>query len=135
MDERWQTCAGESTTILASSSCLATIMCVVGWRDFQFVVCFAPAGHFGVWRCGAKAWRVGMGGTEGAHDFLYGLAIYSIVLFFINILPIYPLDGGRAVIESYEIVTGKRPSDRLMTALAWIGSILFIILFWILPMF
>jgi regulator of sigma E protease len=70
-----------------------------------------------------------------AHDFLYGLAIYSIVLFFINILPIYPLDGGRAVIESYEIVTGKRPSDRLMTALAWIGSILFIILFWILPMF
>jgi len=69
-----------------------------------------------------------------AHDFLYGLAIYSIVLFFINILPIYPLDGGRAVIESYEIVTGKRPSDRLMTALAWIGSILFIILFWILPL-
>jgi len=70
-----------------------------------------------------------------AHDFLYGLAIYSIVLFFINILPIYPLDGGRAVIESYEIVTGKRPSERLTTALAWIGSILFIILFWILPLF
>ena len=70
-----------------------------------------------------------------AHDFLYGLAIYSIVLFFINILPIYPLDGGRAVIEIYEIVTGKRPSERLTSALAWVGSILFIILFWILPWF
>ena len=69
-----------------------------------------------------------------AHSFAYGLAIYSIVLFFINILPIYPLDGGHAVFEIYEIITGKQPPQTVRTVLSWVGSILFIILFWILPM-
>ena len=64
MDEGWQTCAGESKTVLASSSCLATSVSVVGRCDIQSSFRLAPLGHFSVWRCESKAWRVGMGRTE-----------------------------------------------------------------------
>ncbi len=41
-------------------------------------------------------------------------ALLSVVLAFMNILPIPALDGGHAMFLSYEIITGRKPSDKFM---------------------
>ncbi len=69
------------------------------------------------------------------HSFIADLASYSIFLFFLNIIPIYPLDGGSAVFCIYEIVTGHKPSNKFRTVVGMIGSLIIIIVFWILPFF
>jgi regulator of sigma E protease len=40
--------------------------------------------------------------------------IFSIVLAFMNVLPIPALDGGHALFTLYEMITGKKPSDKFM---------------------
>lgn len=72
--------------------------------------------------------------TASEHTFLIRIADLSTVLFLINILPILPLDGGHAILEIYEIFTGKEPSERFKRYASIVGSIIFIIVFWILPM-
>ena len=51
-------------------------------------------------------------------------AILSIVLAFMNILPIPALDGGHALFCIYEIVTGRKPSDKFMEYAQMVGMIL-----------
>jgi len=41
-------------------------------------------------------------------------ALISIILAFMNILPIPALDGGHVMFLCYEIVTGKKPNDKFM---------------------
>ena len=41
-------------------------------------------------------------------------ALLSVVLAFMNILPIPALDGGHALFLTYEIITGRKPSDKFM---------------------
>ena len=48
-------------------------------------------------------------------------AILSIVLAFMNILPIPALDGGHVMFLLYEVITGKKPSDKFMEYAQYVG--------------
>lgn len=51
-------------------------------------------------------------------------AIFSIILAFMNVLPIPALDGGHALFTFYEMVTGHKPSDKFMEYSQMVGMIL-----------
>ncbi len=53
-------------------------------------------------------------------------AFLSIILGFMNALPIPALDGGHAVFAIYEIVTGRKPSDKLLERAQMVGMVLLI---------
>ncbi len=50
--------------------------------------------------------------------------IFSIILAFMNILPIPALDGGHALFTVAEIVTGRKPSDKFMEYAQMAGMVL-----------
>lgn len=58
------------------------------------------------------------------YRFVNILALLSIMLGVMNLLPIPALDGGHIVFTIYEIVTGKKPSDRFLEGAQIIGMIL-----------
>jgi regulator of sigma E protease len=51
-------------------------------------------------------------------------AIFSVILAFMNILPIPALDGGHALFCIYEIITGRKPTDKFMEYAQMFGMIL-----------
>lgn len=53
-------------------------------------------------------------------------AILSLILAFMNLLPIPALDGGHVMFLIGEMITGRKPSDRLMEVATTIGFILLI---------
>jgi len=53
----------------------------------------------------------------------------SIMLAFLNILPIPALDGGHVLFLLYEMVTGRKPSDKFMEYAQWVGMIILLSLF------
>ncbi len=55
-------------------------------------------------------------------------AIFSIILAFMNILPIPALDGGHALFTIAEMVTGRKPSDKFMEYAQMVGMILLLTL-------
>ncbi len=50
--------------------------------------------------------------------------IFSIILAFMNILPVPALDGGHALFTIYEIITGRKPSDKFMEYAQMVGMVL-----------
>ena len=60
--------------------------------------------------------------------FWLSTALISIILAFMNVLPILALDGGHVMFLVYEMITGKRPSDRFMEVSTMIGFFLLIAL-------
>ena len=93
--------------------------------DFQYV--FSSEG--------AKS--VGMFGSIGSlfpaawdwNAFWLMTAFLSIVLAFMNILPIPALDGGHAIFLIYEMITGKQPSDKFMERAQMAGMLILLGLF------
>lgn len=61
-------------------------------------------------------------------QFLYILALLSIMLGVMNLLPIPALDGGHMVFCLYEMVTGRKPSDRFLVVAQIIGMALLLLL-------
>ncbi len=55
-------------------------------------------------------------------------AFISIILAFMNILPIPALDGGHVVFLLYEMVTGRKPSDKFLENAQMVGFFLLIAL-------
>ena len=53
-------------------------------------------------------------------------AFLSVALGFMNVLPIPALDGGHAVFAIYEIITRRKPSDKVLEKAQYIGMILLI---------
>ncbi|MCG9910980.1 MAG: RIP metalloprotease RseP [Flavobacteriales bacterium] len=53
-------------------------------------------------------------------------AFLSIILAFINVLPIPALDGGHAVFIIYELITGRKPSEKFLEKAQTVGMILLI---------
>jgi len=53
-------------------------------------------------------------------------AILSLILAFMNLLPIPALDGGHVMFLLYEIVTGRKPSDKFMEISTMIGFVILI---------
>lgn len=51
-------------------------------------------------------------------------AIFSIILAFMNVLPIPALDGGHALFILVEMITGKKPSDKFMEYAQIVGMVL-----------
>jgi len=50
--------------------------------------------------------------------------IFSIILAFMNVLPIPGLDGGHALFTIYEMITGHKPSDKFMEYAQMVGMVL-----------
>lgn len=67
------------------------------------------------------------------NDFFWPLVSLSLIVAVLNILPIYPLDGGAIVFALFEIITGKKPSPGFTQACGWIGFILIVLFFWVFP--
>ena len=64
------------------------------------------------------------------HQFLYILAMLSIMLGVMNLLPIPALDGGHIMFCLYEMISGRKPSDRFLTIAQLIGmALLFLLMF------
>jgi len=55
-------------------------------------------------------------------------AMLSILLGFINILPIPALDGGHVMFLLWEVITGRKPSDKVLEYSTMAGFILLILL-------
>lgn len=51
-------------------------------------------------------------------------ALLSIVLAFMNILPIPALDGGHVIFTLYEMISGRKPSDKFMEYAQMVGMVL-----------
>ena len=61
-------------------------------------------------------------------NFWQTTALISIILAFMNILPIPALDGGHVMFLMYEIVTGRKPNDKFMEYAQMVGFFLLIAL-------
>ena len=55
-------------------------------------------------------------------------AMLSIMLAVLNLLPIPGLDGGHVVFVLYEMVTRRKPNDKFMEYVQWVGMILILFL-------
>jgi len=62
------------------------------------------------------------------YRFMTLLALLSIMLGVMNLLPIPALDGGHIVICLYEMITGRKPSDKFVLAAQMVGMVLLILL-------
>ncbi len=62
-------------------------------------------------------------------DFWLKVAFFSVMLAVVNILPIPALDGGHVLFTLWEIITGRKPSDKFLEVTQFIGMILIISLF------
>ncbi len=64
------------------------------------------------------------GGTWDWQRFWTMTALFSIILAFMNILPIPALDGGHALFTIYEMITGRKPGDKFMEYAQMVGMAL-----------
>ena len=62
------------------------------------------------------------------YQFLYLLAMLSIMLGVANLLPIPALDGGHIVFCLFEMITGRKPSDKFVTGAQVVGMLLLTLL-------
>ena len=58
------------------------------------------------------------------YSFLSILALLSIMLGVMNLIPIPALDGGHIVFTLYEMITGRKPSDKFLYIMQLIGMVL-----------
>ena len=68
------------------------------------------------------------GGTWNWQSFWMNTALISIILAFMNILPIPALDGGHVVFLLYEIITGKEAPQKVLEYAQTIGIIILLAL-------
>ncbi|MBW2961693.1 RIP metalloprotease RseP [Mesonia aestuariivivens] len=62
------------------------------------------------------------------YNFWMKTALLSIILAFMNILPIPALDGGHVMFLLYELITGRKPNDKFMEYAQMIGFFILIAL-------
>ena len=71
--------------------------------------------------------------SSDCSNLLRPLAGLSLLLAVLNILPVYPLDGGAIVFALYEMITGKKPAPWVTKACGWIGFVFIVLFFWVFP--
>lgn len=64
------------------------------------------------------------GGTWDWNNFWRIVGLLSMVLAFMNFLPIPALDGGHVVFLTWEIVTGRKPSDKFLENAQKVGMLI-----------
>lgn len=103
----------------------------VGWRTLsdyakQFKYVFTSKGASSLGGFGA------IGGlfekTWDWHSFWSNTALISIILAFMNFLPIPALDGGHIMFLMYEIISGRKPNEKLMENAQVAGMIILLCL-------
>ena len=108
-------------------------------RHFNFFESFPAGVKLGVNTLKGYVKSVGGFGTIGSifpkvwdwHRFWEMTAFLSIILAFMNILPIPALDGGHVLFLLYEIVARRKPSDKFMEYAQMVGMfLLFALLIW-----
>lgn len=62
------------------------------------------------------------------YQFLQILALLSIMLAVMNMLPIPALDGGHMVFTIYEMITGRKPSDKFLAVMQIMGMVILLAL-------
>ena len=62
------------------------------------------------------------------HAFWLMAAFLSVILAFMNIIPIPGLDGGHVLFLLWEVITGKKVSDKVLEKAEWVGFILLMVL-------
>ncbi len=62
------------------------------------------------------------------HAFWMMTAFLSIILAFMNILPIPALDGGHVFFLLYEMITGRKPGDKFMERAEYVGFAILVLL-------
>lgn len=67
-------------------------------------------------------------GTWNWQDFWAKTAFLSIILAVMNILPIPGLDGGHAIFTFWEMITGRKVSDKVLEAAQYVGLLLILAL-------
>ncbi len=67
--------------------------------------------------------------TAGPSAFLFFVAMLSINIGLMNLLPIPALDGGRIIFVLYEAITGRKPNKKVESILTLIVYILLLVLF------
>lgn len=70
----------------------------------------------------------GASASEGAMSFVTFLAILSIAIGFMNLLPVPTLDGGHLVLYAWEAVRGRAPSPKVTSAMMTAGMVILIAL-------
>jgi regulator of sigma E protease len=55
-------------------------------------------------------------------------AVFSVILAFMNVLPIPGLDGGHALFTLVEMITGRKPSDKFLEYAQMVGMVLLLAL-------
>jgi regulator of sigma E protease len=103
----------------------------LGFYVKQFKMIFTPSTggykHIGGFKSMAK-----MFGSEwNWEEFWNRTAFLSIILAFMNLLPIPALDGGHVVFTLYEMITGRAPSVKVLTYAQYVGMafLLFLMLY------
>jgi regulator of sigma E protease len=76
----------------------------------------------GIVKAQQQAWR------QGLHDFLSVLALISLALGVMNLIPVLPLDGGHIVLALVEKVRGRTFTQAVYVRYSVIGLTLFAIL-------
>ena len=61
--------------------------------------------------------------------FLFFMAMISVSLGIMNLLPIPPLDGGRFVIEIFQKITGRQVGQKAMNIMSLVGMAAFLLFF------
>ena len=62
------------------------------------------------------------------HAFWNLTALLALILAFMNIIPIPGLDGGHIMFTLWEIITGRKPSDKFLSVAQNVGMILLLAL-------
>ena len=113
---------------------LSALICL-----FCFAACKQPAG-----KASPQEWQQLFNGKANPNDSLGSLisigkifpgewdwqsfwtltAVFSIILAFMNILPIPALDGGHALFTLVEMITGRKPSDKFIEYAQMVGMVL-----------
>ncbi len=68
------------------------------------------------------------GGKWDWGRFWYITGLISMILAFVNILPIPALDGGHVMFLTFEIISGRKPSDKFMEIAQVAGMLLLLVL-------
>lgn len=66
-------------------------------------------------------------------DICEAIMFLSLIVAVLNFLPVYPLDGGAIIFSLYEMVIGKKPSQKFVNICAVIGFIIIVVFFWVFP--
>ena len=64
------------------------------------------------------------GGTWDWYRFWRITGLLSMVLAFMNFLPIPALDGGHVTFLTYEIISGRKPSDKFLEGAQKVGMVI-----------